>query len=62
MMTNYSGLRVIVIPDDDNEALSRFPRDLVERVKQNEILVGFVVMYVREATWFKMKEHIDDVL
>ena len=55
----FGGIRVEVVPDDDAEAYTRIPKDVLEALGQDTVLVGLNMMYVRASQWERMREQIN---
>jgi hypothetical protein len=51
------GVRVEVVPDDDSKAHPDIPKDVLEALGPNDVLMSRVghMMYVRESNWEKLK-------
>ena len=49
------GVRVEVVPDKDEYADPRIPRDVLEALGPDSVLMNRTMMYVRWSNWQKMK-------
>lgn len=56
------GVRVEVVPDNDAESDPRIPKDVLEALGPDEVLMSKVghMMYVRASLWARMKHHFID--
>lgn len=56
-------VRVEVVPDDDAAADPRIPKNVLEALGPDCVLISKVghMMYVRQSKWDRMKHHFKDV-
>jgi hypothetical protein len=54
------GARVEVVPDDDANADPRIPKDVLEALGPNDVLMSRVghMMYIRAANWERVKRRL----
>lgn len=50
------GVRVEVVPDNDEDADPRIPKDVLAALTPETTLIGLRMMYVRQSLWEKIKE------
>lgn len=48
-------MRVELVADDDADANLRIPKDVLDALGPDTILVGRQMMYIRRANWEKLK-------
>lgn len=58
MSLPLGSVRVEVVPDNDAEADPRIPKDVLEELRQNDVLMSRMghMMYVRAATWERIRD------
>lgn len=49
------GIRVEIVPDDDRQARSDIPKDVLAALGPCDVLMNFAMMYVRASLWEKIK-------
>ena len=55
----FGGIRVEVVPDDDVQAHPDIPKDVLEKLDQESVLMGLRMMYVRASHWERLKKMFD---
>lgn len=55
LMIPISHMRVLVVPDDDAEAVKRYPPQVVEQLGDGDIIRGGDTFYMRASTWERVK-------
>lgn len=55
--------RVEIVPDNDADADPRIPKDILENLEPDSLLISKVghMMYVRKSHWDKIKVHFKEV-
>lgn len=56
---NMFGFGIMVVPDDDTEALEQFAPEIVAAATQTAVAFKGHSMYVRESLWMKMMPEIE---
>jgi hypothetical protein len=54
-MMMFGGIRVEIVPADDADADPRIPKDVLEALGPDTVLMGLNMMYIRAPNWERIK-------